>query len=134
MMPYHISEDGLCVMKDGESEPVKCHPDKDAALAHLRALMANVSDAAKAGARHSTGDIKKGRGVKAKAREIVQDMEDLGFPDEQQIGNPGSVPAAKGDDLPVPDAIPIIFGAVKATGDWELDVLYLPYGGPKAGK
>ena len=26
---------------------------------------------AKAGARHSSGDIKKGRGVKAKAREIV---------------------------------------------------------------
>ena len=132
MMPYHISEDGLCVMKDGESEPVKCHPDKDAALAHLRALMANVSDAAKAGARHSTGDIKKGRGVKAKAREIVQDMDDLGFPDEHQVGHPAD--AAKSDALPPSNDAPIIFGAVKAAGDWELDVLYLPYGGQKDGK
>ena len=162
-MPYHLSEDGLCVMKDGDEEPVKCHPDHEAAMAHMRALMANAPHAAKAGvdmeqanqpldaaiklhqahmdgteptnessqkklmahikaalaamgmempsgmtdakkaieygasalkagARHSTGDIKKGRGVKSKAREIVQDMEDLGFPDEQQIGNPGDAP------------------------------------------
>ncbi|MBP9750989.1 MAG: hypothetical protein KBC95_04060, partial [Candidatus Peribacteraceae bacterium] len=47
---------------------------------------------AKAGARHSSDDIKKGRGVKAKAREIVADMDALGFLDEQEIGNPGTAP------------------------------------------
>lgn len=92
------------------------------------------SSAAKAGARHSTSDIAKGRGVKQKAREIVKDMEDLGFPDEQQVGNPGEVPAAKADAIPESGEMPVIFGAVKAAGDWELDVLYLPYGGPKDGK
>lgn len=90
--------------------------------------------ATKAGARHSSSDIKLGRSVKAKAREIVRDMDELGFPDEQEIGNPGDVPAAKGDDLPAVDDAPIIFGAVKAAGEWELDVLYMPYGGPKNGK
>lgn len=58
-----------------------------------------MTDAAKAGARHSSGDIKKGRGVKAKAREIVADMEDLGFLDEQEIGNPGKAPADEGNAL-----------------------------------
>lgn len=127
-------------MKD-DGVTVKCHPTHADALAHMRALMANVPDAAngrleaaKSGARHNTGDIKKGRGVKNKAREIVQDMEDLGFPDEQQVGNPGQVPTVKADDLPATDDARMIFGAVKTAGEWELDVLYLPYGGPKAGK
>ena len=203
-MPYHLSEDGLCVMKDGDEEPVKCHPDREAAMAHMRALMMNVPDTAKAGmdmeqakmhldaalklhqahmdgteptnessqkklmahikaalaaigmempsgmtdakkaieygtsalkagARHSTGDIKKGRGVKSKAREIVQDMEDLGFPDEQQVGNPGDAPAAKGDDLPdVAITLPH-FASVKAIGKRKLE-LKVAFGGPKSGK
>lgn len=38
----------------------------------------------KAGARHSLGDIRKGQSVKQKAREIVADMDDLGFPDEEK--------------------------------------------------
>lgn len=42
----------------------------------------------KAGARHSSSDIKRGRSVKAKAREIVSDMEELGFTDEQEVGHP----------------------------------------------
>lgn len=91
-------------------------------------------NATKAGARHSSSDIKRGRSVKQKAREIVNDMEELGFPDEQQVGHPGEVPAAKGADLPTVDSALVIIGAVKAAGDWELDVLYLPYGGPKGGK
>lgn len=51
---------------------------------------------AKAGARHSASDIKRGRGVKAKAREIVKDMDELGFLDEQEIGNPGVAPEDAG--------------------------------------
>ena len=50
---------------------------------------------AKAGARHSASDIKRGRGVKAKARDIVKDMDELGFLDEQEIGNPGVAPDRK---------------------------------------
>lgn len=111
----------------------------EAAMQHDMAVMGGAQcdcpmKSAKAGARHSGSDLTKGRGVKQKAREIVQDMEDLGFPDLQNVGAPGEVPAAKGDELPATGAAPVIFGAVKAAGDWELDVLYMPYGGQKNGK
>lgn len=93
-------------------------------------------NAAKAGARHSAGDVRRGRAVKQKAREIIADMDELGFNDEQAVGHPADpAPSYTKSDMPTdaPDA-PVIFGAVKAAGEWELDVLYLPYGGPQNGK
>ena len=42
-MPYRLSEDGLCVMK--EDEELKCYDNHDDALAYLHALQANVEDA-----------------------------------------------------------------------------------------
>lgn len=51
-MPYRLRrasgyEDGeWCIFVRGESAPVKCHPTKPKALAHLRALGANVEEAA----------------------------------------------------------------------------------------
>lgn len=48
-MPYHLSEDKLCVIKDGDTEPVKCHATEQEAKDHLAALHANVEDATKGG-------------------------------------------------------------------------------------
>lgn len=44
-MPYKLSENGLCVVKADTGETVKCHENHEEALAHLRALEANVPDA-----------------------------------------------------------------------------------------
>jgi hypothetical protein len=85
--------------------------------------------AEKRGARHSNGDMAIGRNAKAKAKEIIDDFERLGFVDEEP-----EAPAAKGDDLPEQEDTPVIWGAIKAAGDWELDVLAIPYGGQKGGK
>lgn len=41
-MPYELSDDGLCVRKKG-GENIKCHKTHADALAHLRALEANVN-------------------------------------------------------------------------------------------
>jgi hypothetical protein len=49
----------------------------------------------KAGARHNQDDIKRGRDVKRKAREIVDDMDQLGFEDPQDIGHPADMPMMK---------------------------------------
>jgi hypothetical protein len=43
-MPYKISEDGLCVLKE-DGTTVKCHDTHAQAMAHMRALMANVPEA-----------------------------------------------------------------------------------------
>lgn len=47
-MPYKIMQMGnrYCVIKDS-GKVVKCHPTKEQAEAHLRALYANVKDAKK---------------------------------------------------------------------------------------
>jgi len=42
-MPYELR--GNCVCKVGQTEPMKCYDNHDDALAYLRALEANVSDA-----------------------------------------------------------------------------------------
>jgi len=47
-MPYRLSDNGKCVEKQNESgkwTTLKCHQDHADALAHLRALEVNVSDA-----------------------------------------------------------------------------------------
>lgn len=46
-MPWSIkkSGDSWCVVADDTGEKVKCHPTREAALAHQRALYANVPDA-----------------------------------------------------------------------------------------
>lgn len=47
-MPYQVKNvDGqYCVVKIG-GETVKCHDSKDKAVAHMRALYANVKDSAR---------------------------------------------------------------------------------------
>jgi hypothetical protein len=45
--PYSVEvrRKGFCVVKTDSGEVVKCHPTRAAALAHHRALEANVGDA-----------------------------------------------------------------------------------------
>ena len=47
-MPYEIQRQDheYCVVKQGSGDVVKCHPTKADAMAHMRALYANVPDAA----------------------------------------------------------------------------------------
>lgn len=93
-------------------------------------IQAFVDGLEKAGARHSDRD----RGIIAtihdKAHEIQQAALDLGHvlpdPGVQYIGKAGGLPDAA--------EAPVIFGVVKAAGDWELDVLANPYGGPNNGR
>jgi len=59
--PWHIEEQGdqYCVVADETGESVKCHPTREMAEAHLRALYANVPEATKAateGDQMETGD------------------------------------------------------------------------------
>lgn len=51
-MPWKIvkRENEFCVVKKSDGSVVKCHPTRDKASAHLRALYANVEDAARKGA------------------------------------------------------------------------------------
>lgn len=51
-MPWKIEKRGnqYCVVKKSSGETVKCHPTREKAEAHLRALYANVEDAAREGA------------------------------------------------------------------------------------
>ena len=44
-VPGQADGDEWCIFVAGESDPVKCHPSKSMALAHLRALGANVEEA-----------------------------------------------------------------------------------------
>ena len=48
-MPYRLRKIGkeYCVVKQADGKPVPggCHPSRPKALAHLRALYANVKDA-----------------------------------------------------------------------------------------
>lgn len=59
-MPWHIAPKGgrFCVVKDDTGEEVKCHPTKEAATAHMRALYANEPKA-RTGAEQYFADRRK---------------------------------------------------------------------------
>lgn len=89
--------------------------------------------AEKAGRRHSESDVKIGRTAKAKARDIIAHLDELGFEDE-----PAETDAPQKADGVEAEAAAIIWGYVKAAadagGEWALDVLANPYGGPDNGR
>jgi len=127
-MPWEIKEnDGeYCIHRKDTGAKVKCHPTRQAAMAQMAAMYANEPEAAKAGARHSTGD-----------KTDMQTMHDIAVRqgakcDPQNMPEP--MPIGKAEDLPNISSAPIIFGVVKAAGEWELDVLANPYGGPNDGR
>lgn len=56
-MPYKLK--GNCVVRADTGETVKCHDNHSDAVAHLRALEANVDKSMKIGARNSSADAKR---------------------------------------------------------------------------
>ena len=84
----------------------------------------------KAGARHNAGDLLRLADIHSAAGTIQQAAMDLGHAQPtpvQLIGQKaGTLP-----ELPAPE---MIEGLVKAAGEWELDILANPYGGPENGK
>ena len=93
----------------------------------------------KAGARHSRKDTELINDSRTKLRDIDKNLVDLGAedaaePDENAPVADMPLGAGKAASLSLPTEAAFIVGAVKAVGDWQLDVLAIPYGGPNAGK
>ncbi len=134
-MPYKISEqDGkFCVVKSDTEEVVTCHPSHPEALAHLRALMANVPDATKAGAAISRQNMTRLQTMHDMAVSMGAQC-DMGGPDTTPIGKAGACPhcglplvsSAKGEGIGGDEGAPV-FATVKALGDRTLE-LKVAYG------
>lgn len=95
----------------------------------------------KAGARHNRKDKELINDSRVKLRDIDKNLVDLGAeesaePDENAPADnmPADMPKAKAFALTPPAEGAFIIGAVKASGEWQLDVLAIPYGGPKNGR
>lgn len=82
----------------------------------------------KAGARHSGSDKAIISRIHGMGGELQQAALDLGHV------IPVVVETIKAGDIPDAAEPPAILGTVKAAGDWELDVLANPYGGPNNGR
>lgn len=103
-----------------------------------------MTNATKKGARHNQNDQKRIDDSRVKLREIDQNLVDLGATEDAPSDTPNDTPpdagagsdaaAAKASDIPTPAGEYFAVGAVKAAGDWELDICYMPYGGQQAGK
>jgi hypothetical protein len=85
-----------------------------------------TTEATKAGRRHSASDMADIQTLHeiAKRQGAVCDADNV--PQADMPMKAGALP----ETAPAPE----IWGTVKAAGDWELDVLGLPYGGPHDGK
>jgi len=83
----------------------------------------------KAGRRHNAADMATLASAYDKAEAIKADLLALGH----ALPEPG-VQTIKAGALPDAAEQPVIFGVVKAAGDWELEVLANPYGGPDNGR
>jgi len=148
-MPYMIHEENgsHCVHKqnaDGSlGEKLKCYPNREAALAYMRALYANVPDAAKNVSYAERQKLKDSDFVFPDERAfyivIAQDVMDAvhswgrykgkhSFEDfkrrltalAKRKGFESSLPKEWGQPTKC---------AIKAVGDWELDVTAIPFGG-----
>ncbi len=84
----------------------------------------------KKGARHNAPDMARLAAIHDKAGEIQQAAKDLGHDPHPET----AFMRQKAGELPNGEALPEIAGYVKAAGDFELDILANPYGGPNGGK
>lgn len=128
-MPYEVKlKDGeFCVFKEGSTEPMKCYPTEDEAKDYMAALYANVSDA-KMGARNSAKDKERIQTIKDAAKTINETADEL-QPEE-------AIEASVKSSMSIPLTQFHIKASteIKASGDMELDVLLVPFGGPENGK
>jgi hypothetical protein len=135
---YERGERGYCVFKlDGDGKPtgetLGCHESEKEAAAQMRALYASEEDGTKRGARHSTGDRALLKAIHNKARDIGQHAIDLGAELEDAVEEAANTKAAGTEAVDADPTAP--WGSIiKAAGDWTLDVLGLPYGGPQNGR
>lgn len=83
----------------------------------------------KSGRRHNAADMAALASAYDKAEAIKADLLALGH----VVPEPG-VQTIKAGSVPDAAAPVVIVGVVKAAGDWELDVLANPYGGPENGR
>ncbi len=93
-------------------------------------------EAVKVGARNSRDDRGRVRAIRKAASDIVDHTKAMEPNDEDPKPEPiimGSKPI-KGDMEALFISLPDIPGAVKTLGDWELEVLGVPFGGPDKGK
>lgn len=135
-MPWNISESEgkYCVYKEGESEPLHCYETEAEAKDYLAALYASEKSA-KLGARTNIDDRGRVRAIRKLATEIQDHTKAIEPNDEDKpkdILNLTKPIKSELEALFI--ALPDIPGAVKAVGDWELDVLGVPFGGPVNGK
>ncbi len=125
------------VMEDGTAEN-----NKQAVAVCTMMWEKRMHQQTKAGARHSKQDVILINDSRVKLRDIDKNLVDLGAeesaePDANAPADntpPTAAPMAKAFALTAPTEGAFIIGAVKASGDWQLDVLAIPYGGPKNGK
>jgi hypothetical protein len=134
-MPYMImdmGEKGHCIYKQGADEKpmgeaIVCHPTRAAAVEQMQAMyVAEENMPAKFGARHSAKDRELIHTIRQGARDIDKAAYDLGGDEPRDM----PIPPGKADVL-LPTETPTIWGVVKAAGDWELNVLGVPFGSPE---
>ncbi|MDD5006725.1 MAG: hypothetical protein PHS33_09530, partial [Candidatus Omnitrophica bacterium] len=127
-MPYEVKlKDGeFCVFKEGSTEPMKCYPTEPEAKEYMAALYANVSDA-KMGARNSAKDKERIQTIKDAAKTINETADEL-QPEENEASVKSSM------SIPLTQFHIKASTEIKASGDMELDVLLVPFGGPENGK
>ncbi len=91
-----------------------------------------MPDAIKRGARNNEDDRRRIGEIRDCAKTIIQHADDM-EPEEEPINHENAMKPIKGIDL-FPITTMFVDACVKAAGDWELDVLAVPFGGPKNGK
>ena len=87
----------------------------------------------KSGARNNAEDRRRIRDVRQHAKAIGDITIELEAGDEDAAPMPVNVVKAF-EGMEAEQVYLVLEGAVKAAGDWELDVLGVPFGGPNGGK
>lgn len=142
-MPYaNVPDEMQDKMESCVTQLTEKGQDKQAAIAICytsvvegKALDLAIEDyhlAIKTGARNRSDDKERIRTIRKAARQIdgltleMEPKDDDETTMDKIIGKAGNLTIEGGD--------PIFYTVVKAAGDWELDVLGVPYGGPNGGK
>lgn len=143
-MPWKIEnqEGKHCVVAEETGETVKCHDSEEDAKAHMQALYANTPDAAKSMTFTSGGleySLTVSDATKAGARHSKLDQSALQTAHDALVAAGARCetpePAAKATGLDMAyttyNTPPL---AIKIAGEMELDVCYMPYSGQRGGK
>lgn len=134
-MPWEIrqNENQYCVYKEGEDAPLHCYDSEESAKEYIAALYASEPEASKRGSRHSKED----RDAIRKLRKLADEIGSLSKflePDDDDEKPEQRMTHAKAQGLPEGPDTGGFYTVIKTAGDWELDVLGVPFGGPNAGK